>query len=66
MLSSSTHHTRLLAWVKEVAALCKPDSVYFCDGSDEENERLLAGMLASGTLLRLNAELRPNSFLCRS
>ena len=66
MTSTLTHHTRLLAWVKEVAALCKPDSVYFCDGSDVENERLIAGMVASGTLLRLNPELRPNSFLCRS
>jgi phosphoenolpyruvate carboxykinase (GTP) len=66
MTSTPTHHTRLLAWVKEVAALCKPESVYFCDGSDAENERLIAGMLASGTLLRLNSELRPNSFLCRS
>ena len=56
MTSTPTHHTRLLAWVKEVAALCKPDSVYFCDGSDAENERLIAGMLASGTLLRLNSD----------
>jgi len=66
MTSTPTHHTRLLAWVKEVAALCKPDSVYFCDGSETENERLIAGMVASGTLLPLNPELRPNSFLCRS
>jgi phosphoenolpyruvate carboxykinase (GTP) len=66
MTPTLTHHTRLLAWVKEVAALCKPEAIHFCDGSDEENERLIAGMLASGTLFRLNPELRPNSFLCRS
>jgi phosphoenolpyruvate carboxykinase (GTP) len=61
-----TRHARLLAWVNEVAALCKPESIHFCDGSDAENERLIAGMLESGTLIRLDAAKRPNSFLCRS
>ena len=61
-----TENARLLAWVNEVAALCKPESVYFCDGSDAENDRLIAGMLKSGTLIRLNPAKRPNSFLCRS
>jgi phosphoenolpyruvate carboxykinase (GTP) len=66
MTATMTRNARLLAWVNEVAALCKPESIHFCDGSDAENDRLIAGMLESGTLIRLNAAARPNSFLCRS
>jgi len=66
MTTTLTRNARLLAWVNEVAALCKPENVHFCDGSDAENERLLAAMLESGTLTRLNPAKRPNSFLCRS
>ncbi len=46
--------------------LCTPDSVVWCDGSDEEWNRLTEMMCQSGTLTRLNPELRPNSFLARS
>jgi phosphoenolpyruvate carboxykinase (GTP) len=66
MTHASTRNAGLLSWVDEVAALCKPESVYFCDGTDAENDRLIAAMLESGTLIRLNPEKRPNSFLCRS
>ena len=66
MTVTATRNTRLLAWVHEVAALCKPENIHFCDGSDAENERLIAGMLESGTLIRLNPAKRPNSFLSRS
>jgi phosphoenolpyruvate carboxykinase (GTP) len=52
--------------VHEVAALCKPERIHVCDGSDAENESLIASMLESGTLIRLNPAKRPNSFLCRS
>jgi phosphoenolpyruvate carboxykinase (GTP) len=61
-----TRHARLLAWVEEFRALCQPDAVVWCDGSQEENERLCAAMVASGTAVRLNPEKRPNSYLCRS
>src|SRR5215207_2078449 len=68
MLTASvpTRHARLTAWVEEFRALCEPDAVVWCDGSQEENERLCAAMVASGTAVRLNPEKRPNSYLCRS
>ncbi|MDB5430941.1 MAG: phosphoenolpyruvate carboxykinase [Caulobacter sp.] len=60
--SAPTNHKRLKAWVAEVAAMTQPDRVYWCDGSDEEWERLTSELVASGTLTRLNPDLRPNSF----
>ncbi len=56
----------LKRWVKEVAALTKPAQVYFCDGSEEEYNRLNDEMVASGTMKRLNPDLRPGSFLALS
>ncbi|WP_437715975.1 phosphoenolpyruvate carboxykinase (GTP) [Sorangium sp. So ce448] len=66
MSSIPTRHPQLLAWVSEMVALCKPESVRTCDGSEAENTELIAAMLKSGTLLRLNPEKRPNSYLSRS
>ena len=61
-----TTNAKLLAWVDEMAAMCKPDGVYWCDGSAEENDRLCQEMVAAGTLIPLNQEKRPGCFLARS
>lgn len=59
-------HKRLVAWVEEMAALCKPDQIYWCNGSQEEYDRFCDEMVESGTFIRLNPELRPGCFLARS
>jgi phosphoenolpyruvate carboxykinase (GTP) len=56
----------VIAWVAAVAELTRPDSIEWCDGSRAEHDRLTAMMVESGTLVKLNDELRPNSFLARS
>lgn len=61
-----TENESLLAWIAEAVALCEPDNVVFADGSEEEWARLAEQLVASGTLIPLNPEKRPNSFLARS
>ncbi|MDA2805235.1 phosphoenolpyruvate carboxykinase (GTP) [Nocardiopsis suaedae] len=61
-----TTHKELITWVDEIAELTKPDAVVWCDGSDAEWDRLTGLLVENGTFVRLNPELRPNSFYCRS
>ena len=61
-----TKHAKLIAWVKEIAALTKPERIHWCDGSDAEFEQLTAELIALGTLKRLNPAKRPNSFYAAS
>jgi phosphoenolpyruvate carboxykinase (GTP) len=61
-----TGNEALDAWISTVAKICAPAGVHLCDGSDAERSRLLEEMLANGTLIALNSEKRPNSYLCRS
>jgi phosphoenolpyruvate carboxykinase (GTP) len=59
-------NVKLRQWVEEVAELCEPASIYWCDGSQEEYDRLCKQMVASGTFIPLDPVKRPNSFLARS
>src|SRR5665213_3677265 len=61
-----TKHARLIAWVRDMAALTKPDRVHWCDGSRAEWDALTAELVAAGTLKALNADKRPNSFYAAS
>ena len=61
-----TRNPKLLKWVDEVAKLTQPDRIHWCDGSDAEYDRLCADLVAAGTFKRLNASLRPNSYLAWS
>lgn len=63
---SQTSHAGLQKWVDEMIALCTPDAVEWCDGSQGEWDRLTQLLVDKGTFTRLNPELRPNSFLARS
>jgi phosphoenolpyruvate carboxykinase (GTP) len=61
-----TKNQKLLDWVKDWAELCQPDNVYWCNGSEEENQRLLDEMVKSGAAIKLNEEKRPGSYYFQS
>ncbi len=61
-----TDNEQLIAWINEAVDLFEPEKVVFADGSDEEWDRLTAELVDAGTLIKLNEEKRPNSFLARS
>jgi phosphoenolpyruvate carboxykinase (GTP) len=61
-----TTNTQLIDWIKEIEVLCQPEQVYLCDGSQAEYDRFCQELVDQGTFIKLNEELRPGSFLCRS
>ena len=64
--NNPTDNEKLIAWINEAVELFQPDKVVFADGSQEEWNRLTAELVDAGTLIKLNEEKRPNSFLARS
>jgi len=61
-----TPNQKLEAWVRDVAAMCQPDAVHWCDGSDREHELMVRHMVQAGTAIPLDPAKRPNSVLVRS
>jgi phosphoenolpyruvate carboxykinase (GTP) len=61
-----TNNQKLVSWVNEWAELCQPENVYWCDGSEEESDRLMAEMVASGMAVKLDDKKRPNSYYFQS
>jgi phosphoenolpyruvate carboxykinase (GTP) len=66
MTNAAPSNTHVQKWVKDVAALCQPDKVYWCDGSEEEKEQLTQVAVECGDLIPLNQEKLPGSYLHRS
>ncbi|MEO6718616.1 MAG: phosphoenolpyruvate carboxykinase (GTP) [Novosphingobium sp.] len=66
MTTAPTQNQALADWVGTIATLTRPEAVHWCDGSDAEWDRLSAELVASGTLVKLNEAIRPNSFYARS
>jgi phosphoenolpyruvate carboxykinase (GTP) len=65
-MASTTSNQKLQQWVDHWAAILQPERIEWCDGSEEEWERLTQVLIDGGSLERLNDELRPNSFLALS
>jgi phosphoenolpyruvate carboxykinase (GTP) len=61
-----TSNKKLLNWVKEMAEMCKPDRVHWCDGSQKEYDELSQLMIKSGTYIKLNEKKRPNCYYAKS
>ena len=64
--NTSTQNQSLKEWVAHWEKIFEPDQTHWCDGSEEEYEKFTKELVDSGTFIRLNDNLRPNSFLARS
>ncbi len=61
-----TTNAKLITWVSDMAALCQPEAIHWCDGSKQEYDTLAAALVKAGTFIKLNEKKRPNSYLARS
>ena len=66
MTTQTTKNAKLQAWVKQVQALCQPDRVHWCDGSQAEYDSMIRLLQKSGAAVQLDPQKRPQSFLFRS
>ena len=66
MTAKSAANQKIISWVEQMAELCQPDAVHWCDGSKQEYDELFRMMVESGTAIKLNEDIRPNSYLVRS
>jgi len=66
MIKANTSNSAVLRWVEEMAGLCRPDKVFWCDGSESEKESLLEEAVSRGILLRLNQKKLPGCYFHRS
>ncbi|MFN2350323.1 MAG: phosphoenolpyruvate carboxykinase (GTP) [Kiritimatiellia bacterium] len=65
-MTAPTKNQQLIAWVQEMADLCQPKNIHWCDGSEEENTRLCEAMVESGSFVKLDQDKRPGCYLVRS
>jgi phosphoenolpyruvate carboxykinase (GTP) len=65
-MNAPTTNKKLIAWVDEIARLCKPAQIHWCDGTESEYKQLCDQMVKGGTFTALNPKLRPGSYLARS
>ncbi len=63
---SFVEHPKLIAWVSDMVALCKPNAVHWCDGSEQEYQHFCDLLVKAGTFKKLNPAVRPNSYLACS
>ena len=66
VITAPTTNAKLLSWVSEWAEILQPDDIYWCDGSEEEYDRLTQELVDSGTFTKLDEAKRPNSYLALS
>ena len=65
-IPSYVKNKMLVDWVKETADLCKPDKIYWCDGSEEEYNKLCQDLVDAGVFKKLNPAKKPNSYIAFS
>jgi phosphoenolpyruvate carboxykinase (GTP) len=65
-IEPSTTNQKLISWVEEMAGLCQPEFIHWCDGSQTESQELCDLMVRNGTFIKLNEKKRPGSYLARS